>query len=259
MTVPVISIVCMFISLLVAFGTPVALFLLWRKRFGLRLVPALVGAAAFFLFAMVLEPFLHRLVLVPFGGNENALVTPAQPLLYALYGGFAAGIFEETARFLSFTLLKRRYTGLGTALSYGIGHGGIEAILVLGFTMISNLILAFSTGSGMGEAAASAAALAATPPQMFLLGALERLSAIAVHLSLSVLVYCAATDKARVWLYPLAIVLHAAVNFAPGLYQAGVLPNIYLVEGFLLVAAAGLVCVARLVYKRFGEVARKPL
>lgn len=61
--------------------------------------------------------------------------------LYGLYGGLAAGVFEETGRFLAFRFVLRNRTARITSLVYGIGHGGIEAFLVAGLTMASNLIL----------------------------------------------------------------------------------------------------------------------
>ena len=54
--------------------------------------------------------------------------------LYALYGGLAAGLFEETGRLLAFRFILKPHTARITALSYGIGHGGIEAFWVMGLS-----------------------------------------------------------------------------------------------------------------------------
>ncbi|MDR0538038.1 MAG: YhfC family intramembrane metalloprotease [Tannerellaceae bacterium] len=51
-----------------------------------------------------------------------------------------AGLFEETARFISFKILKKKYNGIGTGLAYGIGHGGIEAVLLAGLSMIVSIV-----------------------------------------------------------------------------------------------------------------------
>ena len=242
------AIACMVISTVVAFGLPVALFLGFRKRLGLRVVPMLVGAMVFILFALVLEQFLHAFVLRPDADGKIALVTQ-NPLLYVTYGVLAAGVFEETGRLVGFTLLKRRYARVRTAVSYGIGHGGIEAILVLGLAMISNIALAAIINGGQAASAlaslppetalAVTESLTQTPPVMFLIGALERVLAMIVQLSLSVLVWVAVTHAGRRWLFPLAIVLHAIVNVPVTCYQVGLLPLVW-VEGILLVSALAL-------------------
>ena len=46
---------------------------------------------------------------------------------------------------------------------------------------------------------------------------LERGFALLFHLGASILVFYACRDKGRFWLYPLAIVLHTALDFFAGL------------------------------------------
>ena len=58
----------------------------------------------FFLAVIVLEGLAHSLVLTgPYG--QKIWETP---WLYALYGGLAAGIFEETGRLAAMKLLKKK-------------------------------------------------------------------------------------------------------------------------------------------------------
>ena len=93
-------------------------------------------------------------------------------------------------------------------LMYGAGHGGIEAVILLSVTMIINVIFSLQTNAGVSSAFGgldSAQALINTPFWMMLVGAVERISAVAIHVSLSVLVWFAAKNNAKVWLYPLAI------------------------------------------------------
>jgi uncharacterized membrane protein YhfC len=70
----------MAISALIAIGLPVGLFLVWRRRFKLKLVPALVGAGMFFVFVLILEQLLHVVVLQPAADGSIALRQSA-PLL----------------------------------------------------------------------------------------------------------------------------------------------------------------------------------
>jgi uncharacterized membrane protein YhfC len=242
--VPSLSIAFMAVSGLISFGLPVALFLVWRRRYGLKVLPALVGAAAFILFAMVLEGITHQIILRPRADGYIALAADS-PALYVLYAVLAAGVFEETARFLSFRLLKKGYGGLGTGLSYGIGHGGIEAVLLTGLASLNNIVVSAMVNSGNTAALGNdpavlngIAALAATEPTLFLVAGLERVLAISVHISLSMLVWCAVTVKGKLWLYPAAIILHVAANLAAALYQVGAIKSTYSAEGVTLVCAA---------------------
>ena len=216
----------------------------------------LIGAVGFVLFALVLEQALHFVVLRP--GADGSVALMQRPFLYMLYGALAAGVFEETARFVGFHILKKKYTGLGTALKHGIGHGGIEAVFIGGASMVSAVVLAVMINSVGVEGLASmgapaleqAQAIAASQPGMFFVSGLERMMALGLHISLSVIVYYAVYEEKKVWLYPLAILLHALADCPAALFQAGVLTNVWLVEGIVLVSMAGLVAIAALLHKK---------
>lgn len=172
----------------------------------------LVGAATFIVFAMVLERIFHSLVLQSGAGAA----IQGNVWLYSLYGGMAAGIFEETGRFLAFRSVLRGREARITSLAYGIGHGGAEAFLIAGLTMASNLVLGLTYSHGGSippEIVPAVESLLEIPPTMFLWSGFERLTAMALHMALSVLVFASVRTNRR-WLYPAAILVHAAVDFA---------------------------------------------
>ncbi len=264
MTVSVATFICILISAILTIGLPVALLLYVLKKYKASAVPFLVGAAAFILFVLVLEGLVHRIVLQPDASGQIAL--RSKPFLYMLYGGLMAGLFEETARFFAFSLLKKKYTGIGNALSYGIGHGGIESILLVGLVMINNLVYAVMLNTGTMETLkstmpaataaqldAAAQALTTTAPGMFLVGGLERIFAITVHIGLSVLVYYAVVRRDKWWLYPAAIVLHAVVDFPAALMQAGVLQSFVLVEILTALSAILIALLAVVTHRKLKE------
>ena len=81
----------------------------------------------------------------------------------------------------------------------------MEAVLLVGLTNVSNLLLSFWLNTGtleqrMGQlddaAAQALAAAVAAPPHTYLWGGLERIVAVAIHISLSVLVCAAACRSA---------------------------------------------------------------
>ena len=259
MTVPVLSIVFMAISGLISIGLPVGLFIFWYKKYNLKFLPMFVGMSAFILFAIVLEQIMHVIVLRP---NEDGSIDLIKnsPVLFILYGIFAAGVFEETARFLSFKLLKKKLSGIGTGLSYGIGHGGIEALLIAGLAMISNVAASIMLNTGntapLGDDPALLAQLdilATTSPVLFLASGFERVIAISAHISLSMFVWCSVTVKGKLWMYPAAIVMHAIVNLAPAMFQAGFINSIWFVELMIILPAAALAygayCVCKIIKK----------
>ena len=206
-TVPVLSIVFMIISCAFSFCLPVALFLYLRFVKKADIYPFFAGCTVMLLFAFILESGAHSLV----------LSSPAGPVirgniwLYALYGGFMAGLFEETGRFVAFkTVLKKRRGNDRNALMYGAGHGGVEAILLLGFAYISNLVMSLLinvgmadkltaglTGDALEQVQSAFTTLTATAPWTYLLAVVERAVAVTTHICLSVLVWFAAKKPGK--------------------------------------------------------------
>ena len=91
-----LSIVLMALCAFLGVAVPIALAWWLVRKHKARWSVILVGAAAFFIAALVLESAVHQLVLNGPGGNAIL----GNTLFYALYGGLMAGLFEETARFL---------------------------------------------------------------------------------------------------------------------------------------------------------------
>lgn len=58
---------------------------------------------------------------------------------------------------------------------------------------------------------------------MLVVAVVERIFAVMFHIGASILVFYACKDKKKFWLYPLAIVLHTAMDAVAGLKLAGVI------------------------------------
>ena len=244
-TVSTVSIAGMAASLVLCLGLPAALCILLKRRTGAKLTDMLLGAVTFVLSALVLEQLLHLAVNALFG---EALANNLW--LYALYGGAAAAVFEECGRLAAMKcFLKKRLTKQ-SALMYGVGHGGIEAVLIGGVSCISNLSTALmvnngaleATLSGLDEAARAAtmeavSQLCALPPYTFYLVGVERLLALALQLCLSYLVYRAVRYRRRGF-FAAALGVHFAVD-AGVVILSGFLPTLA-VEAFLAAAIAAI-------------------
>ena len=230
---------------------PIVLIIIWRKKTHAPLLPFFTGVAIFIIFALVLESLCHQVVL-------KLPIMSTSVVAYILYGGLAAGVFEETGRFVAFKWLLRKHNGRESAVAYGIGHGGIEAVLLVGLTMINNLIMAFTlmnhgiegiaTLVGTEVANSIAASFASVPSVYFLAAGVERIAAISLHISLSVLVFFA-VQRGRKALFPLAILLHAAVDWFAMLYQVGIIRNIWLLEAGVVVACLVIALLAIRIYR----------
>lgn len=219
--VPVGSLMGIVFSLAVSWGVPIALCVYFYKKKRAEFYPFLIGCGSFFVFAMLLEQLTHILVLRHMGNISEMI--QKNLVLYALYGGIAAGVFEETGRFLSMKYAMKTSLNRDNAMMYGAGHGGMEAVLVLGIASFNNLISAVMLNSGklvssLAEGSdvevilTKLSPLWTLPSWQFFMGGIERLMAIVLHIALSVLVYQSVKNKKDKWCYPAAILLHALIN-----------------------------------------------
>lgn len=246
--IPGLSIAAMVFSALVGIAVPVVLYIVFRKK-GANHLPFWIGCITFVLFAFVLERLTLSVVMkTPFWTAVTGNL-----LLYGIVAGLFAGVFEEAGRFLAFkTVLRKKRGNDQNALMYGAGHGGIEAILLLSLSMILNTVFSLQYNAGIDSpfgGVNEAQALINMPFWMLLMGAVERLAAITIHISLSVLVWFAAKNGKRFWLFPLAILLHAFVDaVAVILSRSGV--SVWIIEGAVYVIAIAFVFLAIAVWKK---------
>jgi uncharacterized membrane protein YhfC len=240
-------------------------FLIYRRlRRSLKLNPrdAITGIAIFALFAMVIERALNDYVL---HRNEATATLLSNPLAFVVYGALVAGVCEEVGRFIGMRLILKRAaktpaaaarTDDGTALTYGLGHGGAEAWLVGVLVQIQWILFAIFENRGQLDGYLSNLPadslmrihliLASLSPQTAGIFALERVAALVFQIGLSVLMWRGLRAGWR-GILPLAILLHALVDVPAALFQAQLVPLIA-VDGMYAVAA---VVVAGLLFRTF--------
>ncbi|TXK76896.1 YhfC family intramembrane metalloprotease [Paenibacillus sp. N3.4] len=205
-----------------------------KERFSWK--PVAAGALTFFFFTQILEKILHLAVL---GTNPDF---SKQTLLLIIYGPLAAGVFEETGRYLIMLLLLKRYRQRKDGIAFGIGHGGFEALFIGLLGCVQSLTYALLLNQGKLDAllagklpvetiASLKDTLLNVPFSHLLMGGLERLPAIVIQIALSLFIlYGIRTGKKSVW--PTAILLHATFDFLPAMYQAHYV-NLWIAEGFV--------------------------
>ena len=130
-------------------------------------------------------------------------------------------------------LMKKEPTKPLPGIAYGVGHGGVEMLIIFGITMINNLVISALINSGQADVLfakvpeEAAAQLQTQLDQLqtlgagtLLIGLWERISALILHLGLSLLVWVAVRKGGKwLWLFPAAIALHALVDAGAVLLQ----------------------------------------
>lgn len=256
--VPSVSIAFMSITAAACIAVPTALYCYWRKKHELTLGPMLLGIVVFFTFTLLIQESLHVLVLQP---NEEGYIRllDENPWGFVLYAVISGSIIRETGRYAAFRILKKSHEEPGTALSLGIGNGGIDAFMLIGLPMLSYMSISASINEGgiaaIGDYAymlSLANALAAAHPATYLAETITALITVAASISLSVIVFASVIMKGRLWLLPAAILLQAMLSLAPIMYQAGFFDNVWLVASLMLMPAALIIIAAQKVWKAIG-------
>lgn len=234
---------------------PIAAVVIFKiKNKEVKLRYAFIGAGTFAVAVLILEQLLHSIMLSLVSGST---------ILYVLYGTLCAGIFEETARYIVFRCFCKKECDPKNAVMYGLGHGGFEAMILVGVNMLSYAVLAISintlgTDNIFGDIS-SAESLLALETQLTalshvgmsdaIMSVAERLIAMTFHTAASVVVFVSVKIKGKIWLFPTAILLHALMDLPAALYQRGVIGNIVIAEILMAVFTALTVVLAYKMYK----------
>lgn len=237
------TIVSMFVPIVFSFVLFIGLILYYRKKTGIAVKPVIAGALGFVVFSQVLEKGFHVAVVTAFPNYAD------HPWLFGLYGGMAAGIFEELGRFLLFTWLLKKFHDFKGGISFGVGWGGIEAVLLMLMMIVPNILFAMMMNTGTlekslagqiptGQIAAIKETVLNNGVSFYLLACVERFFAAFIQIALSLWVLIAVVKKKFVYVI-YALLIHAAFDFPLVFVQTGDFTNIWVVE--LYVAIGGMI------------------
>ncbi|MCS7128824.1 MAG: YhfC family intramembrane metalloprotease [Sulfolobales archaeon] len=164
---------------------------------GINWVIAILGGSGWFLALILRIPIL--------------MAVPLPEVIYGYFASLMAGLFEETTRFLFLRIELVRSASIRRSIALGLGWGFIEALLIYAIP-VSLAVYQYSWID-------------------LLPGALERNSAILIHLSLTLLL------SRNPWSFKLltaSIIIHSAANIT-AITALYLLRNAWLVE--LVIAA----------------------
>lgn len=176
--------------------------LIWLKRSKKGMGRDFIaGALAFIISQIVIRIPILSIVLPRFAWYQ---VMQFNPWIYGLFLGGTAALFEETARWIAMRFCIKGRNDIGNGLSFGLGHGGIEAMLLVGINYIAGLGLVL-TGNG---------SLFPISVGNIFMGSIERIFAMIFHIGASLLVlYGIRIGKQGRYLL-FAILLHTVMDGA---------------------------------------------
>ena len=145
-----LSLVAMVVTLLICMVVPIVALIVYavkNKGKGVWLA-WFIGAAGFFVMQIIIRtPILSLLSLnqgfVEFANNHY--------IAYVAILAFTAALFELIARVIGANILKKKRS-YEVAFGAGLGHGGIEAIVLIGMTYINNLLYSAMINTGAFDA-----------------------------------------------------------------------------------------------------------
>lgn len=223
----------------------------WRYLFA--------GAAGFIVSARVLELAVHYFCII--SDNPVSRFITGSNIAYIVYGTVMAGVFEECGRYVVMRYILKKDRTAENAVMYGIGHGGIEVLgvvlpSILSLFAISAMFYFWDLGTaltalGINEDNAALAyeqvsSAAGFGWGMMAANVFERIAAMLLHISLSVIVYLSvAYGRPRYLLW--AVLGHMAMDLFPAMYQRGIVPILVCEVWVCLCAAAAVFLAARMV------------
>ncbi len=240
--VSTLSMVNMAISVIVILTLPIIFFWKFRSKSGLFLTMS-AGAMGFFVAQYVVRlPLLNTVLL-----NESYAFIFDSLLLYAFILGVSAAFFELLFRIVILKLFMRGYHQKHHILAAGFGHGIIEAVLIVALSYINNLIVAFyinagrvdeliSEGTDPGIVNQLIESLTNANSWIFLVGGIERVLIVVIHISLTVLAFKGLKSKNRWKYWGLAFVIHAVLDFGVVILQLTSVSIIFIEMGIVAVA-----------------------
>ncbi|GAB48987.1 YhfC family glutamic-type intramembrane protease [Mobilicoccus pelagius] len=190
-----------------------------------RRLPAAWSSIGWGALAFPLSQVARTAFVVPVTLGLTAMLGTGSPALATasvVLAVLTSGLFEEGTRWVVLRWWAKRARSWREGVAFGLGHGGIEAVILLVVSAVNGVVLLGTADAVRGSVAT------ATPEQLpaldaqiaairdltlgsAALGLWERVPAIVVHVACTLLVLQAVRDR-RPLLLLAAMVLHCALN-----------------------------------------------
>ncbi len=199
---------------------PILLAFYLTRKFRLSWKLVFAGALTFLASQVLHIPLVYGLTALFQSGVLS--VPRAWTIVFnAIVLGLLAGIFEETARWILYKFILKGAKTWNEGVLVGVGHGGVEAVILGGLALVSVVSMiamrnadlsAFGIPAEQLELAKKqVTAFWSAPIYMAFLGLVERVFAVCLHLSLSVMVLYSVVYRKPIWFW-VALIWHAVVD-----------------------------------------------
>lgn len=266
------TVVAIWVTLFISLFLPVILLIVYalrNKKMGV--VSAwFIGAAGFFVTQIIV-----RLPILSVLGTQQWFLDFAQnnQILYVLILGFTAGLFELVGRYVAAKIMSKNQS-FQRGFAAGLGHGGIEAMVLIGISYISNLLYVGMINSGAFDTVVEQTAalgvdtsalllikdqLLNTSPTLFYCAGYERLLTMIGHTAMSLLVFYAVWKKQDLKGLLACLALHTFLDAGSGIIMTvtgSLEPGVAYgaVYGFLTVMAVFFVLIIINIKNRWSKI-----
>jgi len=231
------------LAILIEIGMPVTLAILIIKKFKVHWLVVVTGVLTFIGSQVVHIPLLQIPNLLQKAGLNIVLPSEWAIGWQALYLGLYAGLCEETARWVGYRALKSKAASYRSAFGLGVGHGGVESVIV-GVVVLASVLSAVlfnpTTAAAQGMSGemvklttAKIAEFWSSPWHLPLAGAVERVTAVSAQLLMSVFVWKAVQKRSWLW-YLLAVGYHALLD-GTAVILTSLTSNYWVIEAVLAI------------------------
>jgi uncharacterized membrane protein YhfC len=232
----------MIISAFVSLAFPLFLGFLLIKKHRYVSLAFVVGGLSFFVFQVLIRlPILQSSVV-------SVFLTGLPNMLTLFLLALTASLFETTGRVVFIKFFMKKNQDFNTGLAHGIGHGGVEAFILLVLTYITYVVYAIMINNGgfqdlinnsdivtQGQLRQVQDLLVETRTYIFLIAGAERVMVIILHICLSVITMYGLVSGKKIYLV-YVLLIHFTVDFLVVLI-ANQIGNIIWAEIFLLFIA----------------------
>jgi len=236
-----LSLLSIIFTTIISIVLPIGLIVYFVRKYSASLVYFTVGIMVFIIAQIFIRIPLIEWLSDQFwfsghiGSNKIATI---------LFLSLTAGVFEEVGRFVAFRFVLLTDREWKNGIAFGIGHGGIEAVTMVGINYLGFIVIALNTNyqwfnnfvAAIPHVGTMTNLLIDSSSSIFLLAGIERLFVIIIHIGLSLFVLNG-VRVGRISHLFYAIGFHTILNFS--IILASV--HIWVVEA--IVGTAALICI----------------
>ncbi|QSX05221.1 YhfC family intramembrane metalloprotease [Sedimentibacter sp. zth1] len=219
------ALLALVLDLIICFVIPIAVFIVIQLKCKKAFKAFSFGALAFFISQIVLRIPIITSLLPCF--EWYTIFQDKYPYLYWIFLGLTAGIFEEVARFIFIKYFMKKNQRYIDGISFGLGHGAIEAILITGVSFATILVYSIMINNGtfvsntVSIPKATADAIYTQCINLTftnaILGGVERIFSMCIHIGLTMIVFIGVRNNKSFIYLIIAILVHGTIDSSIGL------------------------------------------